>query len=113
MIATLEHLMQIHARNALCSFFSVVIIIDIDNQAPQELSHLASYFYFELIKLPFLEVICNIVVGKEIYIFFFKPFTIRRLTGTGVASGAFGRELNPVGWVDVMGCEIRRRRQKA
>jgi len=57
--------MQVHARHALCGFFGVVVVIDVDHEAAQQLTHLAGHLDFQLLEFPLVQVVSDVVVCEK------------------------------------------------
>ena len=64
-IAAFEHLMQIHPSNTLGRFMGVVIVVDVDHQGAQQITHFVCHFHLQLPQLTRLDVLGNVVVGQE------------------------------------------------
>ena len=57
--------MQVHAGHTLRCFLGVVVVVDIDHQAAQQLAHLAGDLDFQLIEFTVLQVLGDVVVRQE------------------------------------------------
>ena len=75
MVAPLEHLLEVHLGDALRRLMGVVVVIDIDHQAAQQVANLVCNFNLKLIQLTRLEVISDVVVRQEGNARFDQPFT--------------------------------------
>ena len=64
-IAAFEHLMQIHPSNTLGRFMGVVIVVDVDHQGAQQITHLVRHFDLQLPQLTRLDVFGDVVVGQK------------------------------------------------
>jgi len=112
-IAAFEHLMEVHLGDALGRLFGVVIIIDINHQTAQQLTHLASHLNLQLIQLAFPQILRDVVVGQERHALLLQPIpdaqthrqggnigsaaTVAEATGKGGCHGGEGkrRRLGP------------------
>ena len=57
--------MEIHLRDTLSRLMGVVIVVDVDHQAAQQIANLVCHFNLEFSQLTGLEVSCDVVIGQE------------------------------------------------